>query len=55
VGIADSSHATGDQATWGTIRVAMYAGPMKELLENYFPDGVPMITFNAKERTYIYP
>ena len=30
-------YGTGDQATWGTIRVAMYAGPMRELLEAYFP------------------
>jgi hypothetical protein len=48
-------YATGDQATWGTIRVAMYAGPMKEMLEKYFPDGVPTIKFDAKERKYIYP
>ncbi|MBN1343915.1 MAG: hypothetical protein JXQ73_14620 [Phycisphaerae bacterium] len=48
-------YATGDQATWGTIRVAMYAGPMKQLLEGYFPEGVPAILFNAKERKYIYP
>lgn len=48
-------YATGDQATWGTIRAAMYAGPMKEMLEAYFPTGVPMIKFDAKERKYIYP
>jgi len=48
-------YATGDQATWGTIRVAMYAGPMKEMLEKYFPDGVPTITFDAKQRKYIVP
>ncbi len=48
-------YATGDQATWGTIRIAMYAGPMRQLLESYFPDTVPTIRFNAKERKYIYP
>ncbi len=48
-------YATGDQATWGTIRVAMYAGSMKEMLERHFPEGVPMITFDAKQRKYIYP
>jgi hypothetical protein len=48
-------YATGDQATWGTIRVAMYAGPMKEVLESHFPRGVPMPIFDAKERRYIYP
>jgi hypothetical protein len=48
-------YATGDQATWGTIRAAMYAGPMKEMLEAYFPAGARMITFDAKQRKYIYP
>ncbi|HOH30721.1 MAG TPA: hypothetical protein PLC40_13670 [Candidatus Hydrogenedentes bacterium] len=48
-------YATGDQATWGTIRVAMYAGPMKEMLEKHFPEGVPMIRFDAAQRRYLYP
>ncbi len=48
-------YATGDQSTWGTIRVAMYVGPMKQMLEAYFPANVPMITFDAKQRKYIYP
>ena len=48
-------YATGDQATWGTIRVAMYAGPMREMLETHFPAGTPMITFDTKQRTYIFP
>jgi hypothetical protein len=48
-------YATGDQATWGTIRVALFAGPMKEMLESYFPGGVPMATFDARERRYSYP
>lgn len=48
-------YATGDQATWGTIRVAMYAGPMKEMLEAFFPTGVPMITFDAAQRAYRQP
>ena len=30
-------YATGDQATWGTVRLAMYAGTMKEFFESYFP------------------
>lgn len=41
-------YATGDQETWGTIRVAMYAGPMKELLESFFPAGQPTTTVSAK-------
>ena len=36
-------YATGDQATWGAVRVAMYAGPMKHFFEGYFPEGTPMI------------
>ena len=48
-------YATGDQDNWGTIRVAMYAGPMKQMFEAYFPAGVPMVQFNAKQRKYIYP
>jgi predicted GH43/DUF377 family glycosyl hydrolase len=49
-------YATGDQSgTWGTIRAAMYAGPMKEMLEAYFPTGVPTVRFDAKQRKYIYP
>jgi len=48
-------YATGDQATWGTIRVAMFGGPMKEMLESFFPGGVPMARFDAKERKYIDP
>jgi hypothetical protein len=48
-------YATGDQATWGTIRVAMYAGPMQEMLEGFFPPGVPLARFDAGERKYIYP
>jgi len=48
-------YATGDQATWGTIRVAMFAGPMKEMLEAYFPTGAPMVTFDARQRKYTFP
>jgi hypothetical protein len=48
-------YATGDQATWGTIRVAMYAGPMRALLESYFPEGGSAIRFDAREQAYLYP
>lgn len=48
-------YATGDQATWGTIRVAMYAGPMKELFEAYFPADAPVIQFDATQGKYLYP
>lgn len=39
--------ATGDQATWSSIRVAQYAGPMKEFFVNHFPTGTPMIKVSA--------
>jgi hypothetical protein len=48
-------YATGDQATWGTIRVAMFAGTMKELLESYFPAGVATVAFDAAKGRYINP
>lgn len=48
-------YGTGDQATWGTIRVAMYAGPMKEMFEAHFPAGVPTIRFDARQQRYVYP
>jgi hypothetical protein len=48
-------YATGDQDNWGTIRVAMYAGPMQQMFEAYFPVGVPTTKFDAKQRKYIYP
>lgn len=47
-------YATGDQSTWGTVRIAMYPGNMKELLERYFPENVPMITFDAIKGRYNY-
>jgi len=30
-------YATGDQATWSSVRVAMYHGPMQQFFESYFP------------------
>lgn len=48
-------YATGDQATWGSIRVAMYAGPMQEMLEAFFPASAPMVKFDTQKRMYVYP
>lgn len=48
-------YATGDQQTWGTIRIAMYSGPMEQLFKDCFPEGVPMVTFDAREGKYTYP
>lgn len=33
-------YATGDQETWGTVRVAMFDGNEKEFFEGYFPSGI---------------
>jgi hypothetical protein len=41
-------YATGDQATWGTVRMAMYAGPMLQFFESHFPVNQPMITVSAR-------
>ncbi|MBX7258383.1 MAG: hypothetical protein K1Y02_18610, partial [Candidatus Hydrogenedentes bacterium] len=49
------TYATGDQATWGTIRMAMYAGPMKEMFEKYFPADIPVIRFDAHQKKYVFP
>ena len=49
------TYATGDQATWGTIRMAMYAGPMKEMFEKYFPAGAARTLFDATQKKYVFP
>ena len=41
-------YATGDQATWGSLRVAQYPGPLREFFEGLFPAGKPTIGFSAK-------
>lgn len=41
-------YATGDQATWGTVRVAMYDGPMQEFYERHFPKGAPMVSVSTR-------
>lgn len=48
-------YATGDQQTWGTIRVAMYAGPLQQFFESNFPEDVPKVVFDARQGKYIYP
>ncbi|MBN2377434.1 MAG: hypothetical protein JXD22_13615 [Sedimentisphaerales bacterium] len=49
------TYMTGDQSSWGTTRIAMYAGPMKECLEAYFPPNVPTVKFDASQGKYIAP
>lgn len=41
-------YATGDQATWGSVRVAMHAGPMRQFFESCFPAGAPGTTITTK-------
>lgn len=41
-------YATGDQATWSTIRVAMYDGAMKAFFKNHFPKNVQLTKVSAK-------
>ena len=43
-------YATGDQATWGSVRVAMYNGPMKQFYESCFPEGEKLIIVNAEDK-----
>ena len=40
-------YATGDQQTWGSVRVALYPGPMQAFFETFFPEGAPMKEANA--------
>ncbi len=42
-------YATGDQATWGTIRVAMFDGNEEGFFEAYFPEGSPLTEISAKQ------
>ncbi len=42
-------YATGDQETWGTVRVAMYDGIEKEFFERHFPRNVEGIIISAKK------
>jgi len=46
-----NSYTTADQDTWASVREAMYAGPMKELLEACFPNGAPTIKLDTKRRS----
>jgi hypothetical protein len=44
------TYATGDQATWGAVRVALYDGPMQEFFTRHFPAGVPTPKADARTR-----
>ncbi len=42
-------YATGDQETWGTMRVAMFDGTGKAFFEAYFPEDMPLTKISAKQ------
>jgi len=42
-------YATGDQATWGTMRVAMFDGAEKTFFEAYFPKGIALTKISARQ------
>jgi len=41
-------YATGDQATWCSLRMAMHPGPMKQFFEGWFPAGATMREIDAR-------
>ena len=41
-------YATGDQATWGSVRVAQFAGPMEDFFVRHFPQGTPAYRVSAR-------
>lgn len=43
-------YATGDQATWGAVRIALYDGPMQEFFTRHFPAGVPTPKADARAK-----
>jgi hypothetical protein len=41
-------YATGDQATWGAVRVAQFDGPMREFFIAHFPEGRPTLRTSTR-------
>jgi hypothetical protein len=42
------ARASGDQQTWGTVRMARFAGSMQQFFTGYFPDGATTIKVSAR-------
>lgn len=42
------TYATGDQATWGAVRTALYDGPMSKFFADHFPAGMPTLKASAR-------
>jgi hypothetical protein len=43
-------YATGDQATWGAVRVAQFAGSTRDFFLRHFPDGAPVVNVSARRK-----
>ena len=41
-------YATGDQSSWGAVKVALFDGGMREFYESHFPAGLPAVRVSAK-------
>jgi hypothetical protein len=41
-------YATGDQQTWGTVRLAMFPGPMRDFFSSYFPEGTATVKVSTR-------
>jgi hypothetical protein len=41
-------YATGDQETWGTVRIAMFNGSEREFFERHFPPGISWLKASAR-------
>ena len=42
-------YATGDQETWGTVRVALFDGTAKSFFETHFPENSSFVKVSAKQ------
>lgn len=43
-------YATGDQQTWGDVRVAEFHGPLRDFFTGYFPEGTAMLRASTLEK-----
>ena len=41
-------YATGDQKSWGTVKVAMFDGDLPTFFESYFPANLPTVKVSAR-------
>lgn len=43
-------YSDGDQSTWGYLRRAVYAGPMRQFFESHFPENEKMVEVDARAK-----